>query len=317
MKKKSPGAVSPAGEQGFVGGFEGLLFGLLIFVAGTLLATHAWAVIDTKAATEAAARQATRTYVEAASPAAAAYQAQQAAANALAGYGRSAARGRVRLVSGSFGRCQRITIAVSYPSPVLMLPWVGRVGSAEWVRGERLTARRPVPQRAARDVGVRLTSRRTERGSVLILVPAGFLILVTLATLAVDSVATYLAQQQLHDGLAAAANDAVTAGLSNQSFYSRATTTIDPGAAARIVCVTMAAQSDSNLHELRLWMAESRTAVRLEGTATVDAVFGRAIPGFGTRRVKAAVQAEVTGQPALVSAGISEGTLVPLTCSQG
>jgi hypothetical protein len=128
--------VSAAREQGFVGGFEGLLFGLLIFVAGTLLATHAWAVIDTKAATEAAARQAARTYVEAASPAAAAYQAQQAAANALAGYGRSAARGRVRLVSGSFGRCQRITIAVSYPSPALMLPWVGRVGSAEWVRGE-------------------------------------------------------------------------------------------------------------------------------------------------------------------------------------
>jgi hypothetical protein len=135
-KRRSPRALSAAGEQGFVGGFEGLLFGLLIFVAGTLLATHAWAVIDTKAATEAAARQAARTYVEAASPAAAAYQAQQAAANALAGYGRSAARGRVRLVSGSFGRCQRITIAVSYPSPALMLPWVGRVGSAEWVRGE-------------------------------------------------------------------------------------------------------------------------------------------------------------------------------------
>src|SRR4029077_5031445 len=49
LKKRSPRLVSPAGEQGFVGGFEGLLFGLLIFVAGTLLATHAWAVIDTKA----------------------------------------------------------------------------------------------------------------------------------------------------------------------------------------------------------------------------------------------------------------------------
>jgi hypothetical protein len=135
-KKKSPGAMSLAGEEGFVGGFEGLLFGLLIFVAGTLLATHAWAVIDTKAATEEAARQATRTYVEATSPAAAADQAQQAAADALAGYGRRAARGRVRLTSGSFGRCQRITIAVSYPTPVLMLPWVGRVGSAEWVRSQ-------------------------------------------------------------------------------------------------------------------------------------------------------------------------------------
>jgi hypothetical protein len=124
---------STADEAGFVGGFEGLLFGLLIFVAGTLLAIHAWAVIDTKAATEAAARQAARTYVEAPSPAAAISEAEQAAAAALAGYGRDAARARVRLASGSFGRCQRITIVVSYPAPLLMLPWVGRLGSAEWV----------------------------------------------------------------------------------------------------------------------------------------------------------------------------------------
>src|SRR6516225_784450 len=120
-----------SGEAGFVGGFEALLFGLLIFVAGTLLATHAWAIIDTKAATEAAARQAVRSYVEASSPAVAASQADQAVAAALAGYGRSAAPARVQLVSGSFGRCQRIPIPVSYPAPVLVLPGVGRVGAAE------------------------------------------------------------------------------------------------------------------------------------------------------------------------------------------
>ncbi len=126
----------PLADAGFVGGFEGLLFGLLIFVVGTLLAIHAWAVVDTKAATEAAARQAARTYVEAASPAAAASEADQAAAAALAGYGRSGARARVQLTSGSFGRCHRITIEVSYPAPVLMLPWIGRVGTAEWVRAD-------------------------------------------------------------------------------------------------------------------------------------------------------------------------------------
>jgi hypothetical protein len=134
LEKESRQPRPHPGEAGFVGGFEGLLFGLLIFVAGTLLATHAWAVIDTKAATEAAARQAARTYVEAPSPGVAASEADQAAAAALTGYGRSEARARVQLTSGSFGRCHRITIAVSYPAPVLMLPWVGRVGSAEWVR---------------------------------------------------------------------------------------------------------------------------------------------------------------------------------------
>jgi hypothetical protein len=136
MEKDPRRARPQPDEAGFVGGFEGLLFGLLIFVAGTLLATHAWAVIDTKAATEAAARQAARTYVEAASPATAASEADQAAAAALAGFGRSGARARVQLTSGTFGRCHRITITVSYPAPVLMLPWVGRVGSAESVRAQ-------------------------------------------------------------------------------------------------------------------------------------------------------------------------------------
>jgi hypothetical protein len=146
------------------------------------------------------------------------------------------------------------------------------------------------------------------------LVPAGFLILVILAALAVDSAATYLEQQKLHDALVAAANDAVTAGLSDQSFYSRGALTIDPGAAARVVCLTVAAQSDGNLHRLRLWMAENRTAIRLQGTATVDAVFGRAIPGFGRRRVTAAVQAAVTAQPRAGSTRALTEPLLPLTC---
>jgi hypothetical protein len=108
----------------------------LLFIVGTLLVAHAWAVIDTKAATQAASRQAARTYVEGASSLAAASEAQQAAAVALEGYGRTPGRAQVRLVSGTFGRCQRITISVSYPAPLLVLPWLGRVGSAEEVRAE-------------------------------------------------------------------------------------------------------------------------------------------------------------------------------------
>jgi hypothetical protein len=146
------------------------------------------------------------------------------------------------------------------------------------------------------------------------LVPAGFLILVTLAALAVDSAATYLAQQQLHDSLVAAANDAVTAGLSNQSFYSRGSVSIDPSTAGRVVCLTVAAQSDSNLHGLRLWMAVNGTAIRLRGAATVDAVFGRAIPGFGQRHVNADVQAVVTGRPLASNLTMAPGPLLPLSC---
>jgi len=125
-----------SGEDGFVGGFEGLLFGMLLFVAGTLLIAYAWGVVDTKAATEAAARQAASTYVQAPSAAVAAASAQQAADAALAGYGRDPGRAAVTLAAGSFGRCQRITISVSYPAPILDLPFIGRVGSGQAVRAD-------------------------------------------------------------------------------------------------------------------------------------------------------------------------------------
>lgn len=138
---------------------------------------------------------------------------------------------------------------------------------------------------------------KPDRGSVLMLVPAGFLVLILLGALAVDSAATYLAQRQLRDSLSAAANDAVTAGLSNTSFYLGGTLTLDPAQTARAVCLSVTAQTDSNLHHVHLWMAAQGAAVRLKGVATVDAVFGRAIPGFGVRRVSASTTAAAETTP--------------------
>jgi hypothetical protein len=115
-------------EAGFVGGLWGWIFGLLIFVVGTLLVARTWAVVDTKFAVDAAARQAVRTYVQAPSAAAAGPQADQAADVALSGYGRRPGLAEITLVSGNFSRCSLITIKVTYPAPLLVLPWLGRVG---------------------------------------------------------------------------------------------------------------------------------------------------------------------------------------------
>ena len=52
-------------DAGMAGGVEALPFGLLVFVVGALLTLNAWAVVDAKFAVDAAARQATRSYVEA------------------------------------------------------------------------------------------------------------------------------------------------------------------------------------------------------------------------------------------------------------
>jgi hypothetical protein len=121
-------------EGGFVGGIEGVLFGLLVFVAGALLVGAAWGVIDTKLATEAAAREAVRAYVKAPSEAAAAAAAQQAGADSLAGYGRAPSGARISLVAGGFERCGRVTIEVDYPVRVVSVPFVGRFGSRMMVR---------------------------------------------------------------------------------------------------------------------------------------------------------------------------------------
>jgi hypothetical protein len=104
-------------EAGFVGGLWGWIFGLLIFVAGTLLVARTWA-----------ARQAARTYVQAPNGIEAGSQAEQAADAALGGYGRNPSAASVALVSGTFSRCSLITIKVSYPAPMLVLPWLGPVG---------------------------------------------------------------------------------------------------------------------------------------------------------------------------------------------
>jgi hypothetical protein len=145
------------------------------------------------------------------------------------------------------------------------------------------------------------------------LVPAGFLVLILLGALAVDSAVTYLGQQQLHDTLAAAATDSATAGVDNGSFYRTGTLVLDPAQVARTVCLSIRAQNQSGLHGLRLWVAVDGDRVGLEGTATVNAVFGRAVPGFGHRRVRAVVSAVATNGPVATTPSVP-GPFVPLSC---
>src|SRR5215471_12273387 len=58
-----------------------------------------------------------------------------------------------------------------------------------------------------------LQDGRGERGSVLVLMPVGVLIVLLLGAIAVDLTAVHLRRQQAVDAAASAANDAVTFGL--------------------------------------------------------------------------------------------------------
>lgn len=119
------------GELGQVGGIEALPFGVLIFVLGSLLIANAWAVLDAKFATDAASRQAARTFVEGTELDVALTDAERAGRAAVAAHGRDpdrliiAAVGDPRLV-----RCARATFEAVYEVPALSIPLIGGWGPA-------------------------------------------------------------------------------------------------------------------------------------------------------------------------------------------
>lgn len=153
-----------------------------------------------------------------------------------------------------------------------------------------------------------------DRGSVLIAVPAAFLVLILLAAIAVDSAATYMAQRRLADALSAAASDAATAGLSNAAFYRSGAVALDPAAAAAVVCESLAAQGSGGLRHVEVRIGVAGAEISLRATATVAMVFGRVLPGLGQREVSAQVSASAeTAAPAL-AAGPPPPATTQLTC---
>ena len=117
-------------EGGQVGGVEGVIFGVLVFVLGTLVVANAWALVDAKSAASAAAREATRAFVEssAGSAPAAFAEATQVARDTIEGYGRDPFKLVVVAESASLRRCARVTIRTEYPVPLVSLPILGRYG---------------------------------------------------------------------------------------------------------------------------------------------------------------------------------------------
>jgi len=116
-------------EAGFVGGFEALPFGFLVFVAGTLLLVNAWGVFDCHLAASAAAREAVRAFVEADGTDAAAQQAgDDAALRAIQGQGKAPDRTSISWTGAHLARCAPVVATVSYRVPLISVPWIGAFG---------------------------------------------------------------------------------------------------------------------------------------------------------------------------------------------
>jgi hypothetical protein len=116
-------------ESGFVGGFEALPFGFLVFVVGTLLLVNAWAVFDCHMAASAAAREAVRTFVESSgSDSDARRSGEDAAVAALEGQGKADARMHLTWSGAELVRCRPVTVTVRYDVPTIAVPWIGAFG---------------------------------------------------------------------------------------------------------------------------------------------------------------------------------------------
>lgn len=111
---------------------------------------------------------------------------------------------------------------------------------------------------------------RHEHGSVLLLVPAGVLVLFVLAAIAVDFALAFLGQRELSAAAAAAANDAAGAAVSDAAYYGNATgdVVIDQGRAQRVVADAIARRRPTGV-------SVSHVVVRTDGPHVCVGVRGR------------------------------------------
>ena len=126
----------------------------------------------------------------------------------------------------------------------------------------------------------------TERGSVLMLVPAGGLVLVVLGAIAVDAAVAFLGQRELSNAAAAAANDAAAAALSDTHFYRggpdgpAGTLAIDVGRARAVANGAVRARTSRGVlvDEVDVTVGGGGRQVCVTVQGRVPFLFGRALP---------------------------------------
>ncbi|MEI2700110.1 MAG: hypothetical protein V9E94_17910 [Microthrixaceae bacterium] len=116
-------------QGGFVGGGDGILFGLLILIAGSLAVLNIWSIIDTRAALDAAAREYMRSYTEASTPQEASSAGERAALEVLLRRGTPLSGVRITAPdTGRFGPCEPATVTLEAEAPASAPPVPRRPG---------------------------------------------------------------------------------------------------------------------------------------------------------------------------------------------
>lgn len=134
-----------------------------------------------------------------------------------------------------------------------------------------------------------------ERGSALMLMPAAALILILLASIAVDFAIAFLGRRELVGLAAAAANDAATVAVSRDPLNASGAVVVDPGAAEAYV---------------RDYIDARRATSPVENLQVVDVVV---TVNDGVANVEVALAGRVAYVLATAIPGAPDGTAVSAT----
>lgn len=119
--------------------------------------------------------------------------------------------------------------------------------------------------------------RERERGSSLLLMPAGVLVVIVLGALAVDLSHVHLAQREVVAAVQGAAGDAATGSYREATFYREGAVVIDPAAARAEVEAALAAHPRPITITAFTVTLDGEVVVR--ASAPVETIFAKALPG--------------------------------------
>lgn len=121
-----------------------------------------------------------------------------------------------------------------------------------------------------------------QRGSTLMLMPAAALVVIILASLAIDSAAVYMSKRELANAADAAANDAAAYGIDADHLRATGEIRLDGARVARIVSASLAAQNLRLAAEPVVEIVDARR-VRVDLYRQVDHVIVRGRPSVEVR----------------------------------
>ena len=124
-----------------------------------------------------------------------------------------------------------------------------------------------------------MTRERRDRGSVLMLMPAGVLVVLLLGSIAFDLSVVFLRQRQASSVAVDVANDLATAALDEEAFRADGAYRLDPDRADELAGdLVRASDLGDHVADLEVTVL-GPDSVEVRVQVTVDYVFAKAIPG--------------------------------------